>query len=173
MLRVGTRTSPLAMAQARGVAERLERLAGVRIEVVGIQTSGDRHRGRLEALGGKGAFMREIDRALVEERVDVAVHCLKDVPGDEPRPEGLEFAAYLERDDTSDVMVFPAGGGAGSLGGLTPGARGGRRRCAGEPSFGGSVLICGSSSCGGTSTRGSGGWTPGRSSTPSCSRGRA
>ncbi|TDC50676.1 hydroxymethylbilane synthase, partial [Actinomadura sp. KC345] len=123
MLRLGTRTSPLAMTQARGVAARLEELASVRVEVVGIQTAGDRHRGHLGELGGKGAFMREIDRALVTGRVDVAVHCLKDVPGDEPRPEGLVFAAYVQRDDTADVMLFPMASEARCMADLPPGAR--------------------------------------------------
>ncbi|WP_205718692.1 hydroxymethylbilane synthase [Actinomadura sp. WMMA1423] len=122
-LRLGTRTSPLAMTQARGVAARLQGLADVRIEVVGIQTSGDRHRGNLGELGGKGAFMREIDRALLTGAVDVAVHCLKDVPGDVPRPEGLVFAAYVERDDTADVMLFPMAGKVRCLADLGPGAR--------------------------------------------------
>ncbi|MEW2356539.1 hydroxymethylbilane synthase [Spirillospora sp. NPDC029432] len=122
MLRLGTRTSPLAMMQARAVAARLEELANVSVEITGIQTAGDRHRGHLGELGGKGAFMREIDRALLTGRVDLAVHCLKDVPGDVPRPEGLVFAAYIERDDTSDVMLFPMAAKAQRLEDLKPGA---------------------------------------------------
>lgn len=123
VLRLGTRTSPLAMVQARAVAGRLEELANVTVEVVGIQTSGDLHRGHLGELGGKGAFMREIDRALLTGRVDVAVHCLKDVPGDVPRPDGLVFAAYVERDDTSDVMLFPMASPVQRLDDLAAGAR--------------------------------------------------
>lgn len=101
----------------------MEEAAGVRADVVGITTAGDRHRGALSELGGKGAFMREIDRALLAGGVDLAVHCLKDVPGDVPRPAGLVFAAYLERDDTADVMVFPRASQVRSLVGLAPGAR--------------------------------------------------
>ncbi|WP_200827570.1 hydroxymethylbilane synthase [Thermomonospora echinospora] len=123
VLRLGTRTSPLAMTQARYVAGRLEELADARVEVVGIQTSGDRHTGHLGELGGKGAFMREIDRALLTGRVDIAVHCLKDVPGDVPRPEGLVFAAYVEREDTADVMLFPMASPVQRLEGLPAGAR--------------------------------------------------
>jgi hydroxymethylbilane synthase len=74
-------------------------------------------------LGGKGAFLREIDRALLARRIDLAVHCLKDVPGDVPRPEELVFAAYLERDDTSDVMLFPLGGEVRRMADLPAGAR--------------------------------------------------
>lgn len=121
-LRLGTRTSPLAMMQARSVAGRLEELAAVRVEVLGIQTAGDRHRGHLGELGGKGAFMREIDRALLTGRVDIAVHCLKDVPGDEPRPDGLLFAAYVQRDDTADVMLFPMASKVQCMADLPPGA---------------------------------------------------
>ncbi|WP_344262771.1 hydroxymethylbilane synthase [Actinomadura napierensis] len=120
---MGTRTSPLAMVQARGVAARLQELADVTVEVVGIQTGGDRHKGHLGELGGKGAFMREIDRALLAGRVDIAVHCLKDVPGDVPRPDGLVFAAYVARDDVADVMLFPAAGKVQCLADLAPGAR--------------------------------------------------
>ncbi|WP_433333222.1 hydroxymethylbilane synthase [Spirillospora sp. CA-294931] len=107
-VRLGTRTSPLAMTQARFVARRLEESANVSVEIIGIQTAGDRHQGHLGELGGKGAFLREIDRALVTEKVDLAVHCLKDVPGDVPRHEGLMFAAYMERENTSEVMLFPS-----------------------------------------------------------------
>jgi hydroxymethylbilane synthase len=123
VLRLGTRTSTLAMVQARGVAARLRELAGVTVEVVGIQTAGDRHRGHLSELGGKGAFLREIDRALLTGRVDLAVHCLKDVPGDVPRPDELVFAAYLERDDVADVMLFPTSSETRCLADLAPEAR--------------------------------------------------
>ncbi|MGI5163647.1 hydroxymethylbilane synthase [Spirillospora sp. CA-253888] len=121
-LRLGTRTSPLAMTQARYVAGRLRAMANVEIEIVGIETAGDRHKGHLGGLGGKGAFMREIDRALLTGRVDIAVHCLKDVPGDVPRPDGLAFAAYVEREDTADVMLFPIASKVQSLADLPAGA---------------------------------------------------
>jgi hydroxymethylbilane synthase len=111
------------MVQARHVAARLEEITDVSVELVGIQTSGDRHRGHLGELGGKGAFVREIDRALLTGGVDLAVHCLKDVPGDVPRPEGLVFAAYLEREDTADVMLFPMGSPVTRMADLAAGAR--------------------------------------------------
>ncbi|MFB4300333.1 hydroxymethylbilane synthase [Actinomadura sp. NTSP31] len=123
VLRLGTRTSPLAMVQARGVAARLRELADVAVEVVGIQTGGDRHQGHLGELGGKGAFMREIDRALLAGEVDIAVHCLKDVPGDVPRPDGLAFAAYVARDDVADLMLFPKAGKVQCLADLASEAR--------------------------------------------------
>jgi hydroxymethylbilane synthase len=122
-LRLGTRRSPMAMTQARHVAGLLEDLAAVTVEVIGIETSGDKFQGDLSELGGKGAFLREIDRALLTGSVDFAVHCLKDVPGDVPLPEGLSFPAYLERDDTSDVMLFPMASGISCLADLPSGAK--------------------------------------------------
>ncbi|MCD0448164.1 hydroxymethylbilane synthase [Actinocorallia sp. API 0066] len=122
-LKLGTRTSPLAMAQARMVAGMVSRLARVDVEIVGIMTTGDKHQGDLSELGGKGAYLREIDRALLTRGVDFAVHCLKDVPGDVPLPDGLIFPAYLERDDTGDVMLFPMGSGHESMADLPYGAR--------------------------------------------------
>jgi hydroxymethylbilane synthase len=113
----------MAMTQARHVAALIEDQAAVKVEIVGIETSGDKFQGDLSELGGKGAFMREIDRALLTGQVDLAVHCLKDVPGDVPLPEGLIFPAYLERDDTRDVMLFPVASGATRLADLPSGAR--------------------------------------------------
>src|SRR5690606_5956169 len=78
-------------------------------EVVGIETSGDQWMGDLAALGGKGAFLKEIDRHLVMGGVDLAVHAMKDVPGDVPMPEGTMFAAYLPREDVHDVLVVREG----------------------------------------------------------------
>jgi hydroxymethylbilane synthase len=122
-LRLGTRRSPMAMTQAQHVARLIEDKAPVTIEVVGIETSGDKFQGDLAELGGKAAFMREIDRALFTGKVDLAVHCLKDVPGDVPLPEGLIFPAFLEREDTRDVMLFPMASGISRMADLPPGAR--------------------------------------------------
>lgn len=108
-LRIGTRTSPMALAQAEGVKARIEaRVPGLAVELVGMETSADLWPGDLHELGGKGNFTKEIDRALAGGRVDVAVHCLKDVPGDVPLPAGTVFGAHLERDDVHDVALFPA-----------------------------------------------------------------
>jgi hydroxymethylbilane synthase len=79
------------------------------VEVVGMSTSGDRWQGSLAVLGGKGAFTKEVDQALIAGTVDVAVHCVKDVPGDRPTPAGTVMAAYLARDDVRDCLVHPAG----------------------------------------------------------------
>ncbi|WP_218041501.1 hydroxymethylbilane synthase [Acrocarpospora macrocephala] len=121
-LRLGTRTSPMAMAQARDVADRIFAICpDLDVQVIGIETSGDRWQGDLAELGGKGAFMKEIDRALVMGVVDAAVHCLKDVPGDIPPPPGTCFAAYLEREDVHDAVVWRNGSPFRSLDELPPG----------------------------------------------------
>ncbi|AFU01483.1 porphobilinogen deaminase [Nocardia brasiliensis ATCC 700358] len=94
----------MALAQAEHVAELLERL-GVQSELVKVTTAGDRWMGDLSKLGGKGAFVKEIDHALLVDDADLAVHCLKDIPGDIPVPEGLAFAGYLARDDVHDAVI--------------------------------------------------------------------
>ncbi|MGX1776141.1 hydroxymethylbilane synthase [Nocardia brasiliensis] len=104
IIRIATRSSPMALAQAEHVAELLERL-GVPSELVKVTTAGDRWMGDLSKLGGKGAFVKEIDHALLVDDADLAVHCLKDIPGDIPVPEGLAFAGYLARDDVHDAVI--------------------------------------------------------------------
>ncbi|MEU4836407.1 hypothetical protein [Streptosporangium sp. NPDC023615] len=100
---------------------RAARLApGVPIEITPIQVGADLWHGDLAEIGGKGAFSKEIDRALTGGRIDIAVHCMKDVPGDVPLAEGTSFGACLPRDDVHDVVVTrdgvpPAGLPAGSL----------------------------------------------------------
>ncbi len=95
----------MALAQVERVRGLLAGLVGG-VEVVGVRTAGDRWQGDLSELGGKGAFLKEIDGKLLAGEIDVAVHCLKDVPGDVPLPEGTMFAAYLERDDVHDIILF-------------------------------------------------------------------
>lgn len=123
-LRLGSRTSPMAMAQARHVAALITQLVpGIDVALSPITTSADKWAGDLAALGGKGAFIKEIDRAMLAGQVDIAVHCMKDVPGDAPLPPGLMFAAYLPRDDVRDCITFPASSPYSSLDELPPGAR--------------------------------------------------
>ncbi|MEV5572087.1 hydroxymethylbilane synthase [Spirillospora sp. NPDC052269] len=124
-MRLGTRPSALAMTQARTIARELERLDGTRVEIVPITTSGDRHQGigDLVALGGKGAFAKEIDRALMDGEIDAAVHCAKDLPGDVPRPAGSVLGACLEREEAGDIAVFGADVDVRRLAELPPGAR--------------------------------------------------
>lgn len=123
-LRLGGRTSHLARAYSRRVIDALTAVVpGLEIEYVPIETSADRHKGDLSELGGKGLFMKEIDKALMMGQIDAAVHCMKDVPGDVPLPKGLVFAAYLERDDVRDAVVLPEGSKYSKISELPPGAR--------------------------------------------------
>ncbi len=120
-LRIGTRGSPLALAQARQVQARLAAAHGLdtdAIEICVIRTTGDRIQDRpLAEAGGKGLFTKEIEEALLAGSVDVAVHSAKDVPT--WLPQGLILAAFLEREDVRDVFVSR---GASSLQDLPPGA---------------------------------------------------
>jgi hydroxymethylbilane synthase len=104
-LRIGTRGSPLALWQARHVAGRLGPLAGSRpVELVEVETTGDRVRDRaLTQIGGDGVFTKEIQRALLEGAVDVAVHSLKDLPT--AAVIGLTLAAVPPRGPAGDVFV--------------------------------------------------------------------
>lgn len=100
----------MALAQVERLRRELAALRPeVRTEVVDFTTSGDRWSGALSQLGGKGAFTRELDEALVAGAIDLAVHCVKDVPGDVPVARGTTFAAYLRRDSLHDALVQPDG----------------------------------------------------------------
>ncbi len=111
-LRLGTRGSALALAQSGMIAAALER-RGTRVETVVIRTSGDVATGSLAALGGKGLFVKEIEEALLRNRVDFAVHSLKDMPA--VLPDGLALVATPPRADARDVVVSHAGVGLASL----------------------------------------------------------
>jgi hydroxymethylbilane synthase len=102
-LRIGTRASALALWQAEHVKARLAG-QGHDALLVPITTTGDRLLDRrLELVGGKGAFLKEIEEALLANEVDLAVHSLKDVPT--VLPEGLRLVAFLERADPRDVLI--------------------------------------------------------------------
>lgn len=105
-LRVGTRGSALALAQTDIAIEALRAVAGVELvaEVLPISTKGDAVTDRpFEAIGPKGVFAVELQRALGDDRIDVAVHSLKDLAAEEP--DGLSLGAVLERGDVQDVLV--------------------------------------------------------------------
>ena len=104
-VRLGTRSSALARWQADWVTARL-REAGARVEQVLIQTQGDVRSGPIGQLGGQGVFTKEIQRALLERRIDLAVHSLKDLPT-EPI-DGLQLAAVPPRESAGDVLVASA-----------------------------------------------------------------
>jgi hydroxymethylbilane synthase len=106
-LRIGTRGSPLARWQAGWVADRLrEAHPGLVVELVEIKTQGDRDRNSpLAAIGGAGLFTKEIQRALADGAVEVAVHSLKDLPT--ASPPGLVLGAIPAREDVADALVAP------------------------------------------------------------------
>jgi hydroxymethylbilane synthase len=125
-LKIGTRGSPLALAQTRWVAERITaRHPASRVELVIIKTTGDKIQDvPLAQIGGKGLFIKEIEEALLTGQVDLAVHSLKDMPAEVP--EGLMLGAVPPREDCRDAFIssryatlaeIPPGGrvGTGSL----------------------------------------------------------
>jgi hydroxymethylbilane synthase len=119
-LRIGTRGSPLALAQARMAADALRAAHGwdeSAIEIVPITTSGDLIVDRpLAEIGGKALWTRELDRCLLDGRTDISVHSMKDV--ETIRPDRLVIAAMLERADIRDRLI-----GADSIESLPEGAR--------------------------------------------------
>jgi hydroxymethylbilane synthase len=118
-LRLGTRKSPLALAQSGMVARALEAAhPGLRVELAPMTTQGDRLPGNLDALGGKGLFTAELEAGLLDGALDLAVHSLKDLPV--RTAEGLVIAAYPQRADARDVLVSEV---ATSIAGLPRGAR--------------------------------------------------
>ena len=122
LLRVGTRGSPLALAQARQVAAELQLVHGLpdsAIEIVVIKTVADSVLDRpLSEIGGKGLFTKEIEEALLDGRIDLAVHSMKDVAT--ALPDGLVIDCLLPREDPRDAFLSPV---ARSLKDLPKGAR--------------------------------------------------
>jgi hydroxymethylbilane synthase len=111
LLRIGSRGSPLALAQAREVRSRLAaacRLAADQIEIKTIRTTGDMIQDRpLTEAGGKGVFTKEIEEALLSGAIDLAVHSSKDLPA--ALPPGLVLSAFLPREDARDAFISRKG----------------------------------------------------------------
>ncbi|NIP59511.1 MAG: hydroxymethylbilane synthase [Gemmatimonadetes bacterium] len=119
-LRLGTRGSVLARTQSQHVREALEGGGDLRVELEIIRTSGDLYQDRpLPEIGGKGLFTRELDRALLDGAIDLAVHSLKDLPTE--TPDGLLLAAVPLREDPRDVLIGREGQGS-ALAALAPGS---------------------------------------------------
>ncbi len=116
-IRIGTRGSALARWQANWVAEQLN-AAGVPVEVIFISTQGDVKSGPIGNIGAQGVFTKELQRALLDHQIDLAVHSLKDLPTDEV--DGLTLAAAPPREDCGDALVSNT---AKSLDELPHGAR--------------------------------------------------
>ncbi len=106
---IGTRGSPLALWQANHVADRLRSaLPGLTVRLEAIKTTGDKILDvPLAKVGGKALFVKEIEEALLERRVDLAVHSMKDVPTE--LPHGLTIGAVTEREDPHDVLITRTG----------------------------------------------------------------
>ncbi|MTI42893.1 hydroxymethylbilane synthase [Roseibium hamelinense] len=120
-LRIGTRGSALALAQAHETRARLMAAHGLaedQFEIVVIKTTGDQIQDRpLSEVGGKGLFTKEIEEALLDSRIDLAVHSSKDMPT--VLPDGLALTAFLPREDVRDAFISPK---AKTLAGLPEGA---------------------------------------------------
>lgn len=102
-IKIGTRNSPLALWQARSVARHLQNL-NYTTEIVPVVSSGDKHLNQpLYSFGITGIFTRDLDIALLNKEIDIAVHSLKDVPTQ--LPAGIELIAFLKRDFPKDVLV--------------------------------------------------------------------
>ena len=116
-LKIGTRGSPLALAQAYETRARLSKafdLPEEAFEIVVIQTTGDRVLDRpLKEIGGKGLFTREIEEDMLSGKIDIAVHSMKDMPV--LQPEGLLLDTYLPREDVRDAFVSPHHSGFADL----------------------------------------------------------
>lgn len=105
--RVGTRGSPLALVQADWARVRWE-ARGIEVEIVVVETQGDRVQDRrLNEVGGQGLFTKDIEQALLDGRIDAAVHSLKDVPS--RLPAGCRLGAVTQREDPRDVLVVAPG----------------------------------------------------------------
>ncbi|MFZ1038071.1 MAG: hydroxymethylbilane synthase [Smithella sp.] len=104
-LKIGTRGSKLALTQTNFVAEKIKKIMSeTNIEICVIKTSGDIMQDvSLLTIGGQGVFVKELEDALLSKKIDLAVHSMKDVPGE--TPDELMFAAILPREDMRDILV--------------------------------------------------------------------
>jgi hydroxymethylbilane synthase len=119
VLRIGTRGSALALWQAKSIAGALREKVGVETEIVIIKTSGDKfQQTSFSQIGTKGVFIKELEDALLDERIDLAVHSMKDVPTE--LPAGLTIGAICKREDVRDALLSSSGA---SLDTLPKGAR--------------------------------------------------
>jgi hydroxymethylbilane synthase len=110
MIKIGSRSSPLALAQAEQVRQMLEYNhpdLRHKTEIITFTTSGDRFVGPLRDVGGKGLFTKELEEALLDKRIDIAVHSVKDMAT--CLPHGLILAAVLKRGDARDVLISSSG----------------------------------------------------------------
>lgn len=103
-IRIGTRASKLALKQTSMVIEAIQAQLDFTYEIIEITTTGDKIQDKpLYDVGGKALFLKELEEALLDNRIDCAIHSMKDVPG--RLPEGLKIAAVLEREDCRDILI--------------------------------------------------------------------
>lgn len=118
-LRIGTRGSLLAKWQAESVRKQLFAATGAEAEIIIIKTAGDKmQQAPLTQIGGKGIFIKELEEALLDESIDLAVHSVKDIPTE--TPSRLSFPAVCRRDDIRDCLISATGS---TLDNLRRGAR--------------------------------------------------
>ncbi|MBF0468620.1 MAG: hydroxymethylbilane synthase [Desulfamplus sp.] len=104
IIKIGTRGSQLALWQANWVKSQIERISNVQTEIIKIKTTGDQITDRpLSMVGGKGLFVKEIEQQLLDRDIDIAVHSMKDMPGE--LPEGLTVGAIPVRANPFDVLI--------------------------------------------------------------------
>lgn len=109
-LRIGTRASPMALAMANNVQHVIESTTSIPdIEILPFVAEGDRIQGSLQSYGGKGTFIKDLERRLLAGEIDCAIHSLKDIPGDIlPHPD-LALITFLTREDPRDAIVLRPG----------------------------------------------------------------
>ena len=109
VIKIGSRESQLAVRQAEIIRDQIMSFdPGITVEIITMKTTGDKILDKsLEKIGGKGLFVKELDRALMDGRIDIAVHSLKDMPMEE-NPE-LPILAYGKREDPRDVILYRSG----------------------------------------------------------------
>lgn len=108
-IKLGSRASKLAVIQTRMVGDQIKKkYPEIEVEIVTMETTGDKRLDvTLDKIGGKGLFVKELDQALMEGRIDLSVNCLKDMPMEEA--EELPVVAFSTREDARDVLVLPLG----------------------------------------------------------------
>ncbi len=109
-LRIGSRASPMARAMAETVRGVIASVApSMELSVLTFVAEGDRIQGSLREQGGKGAFIKDLERRLLAGEIDCAVHSLKDIPGDLPPHEDLALVTFFPREDPRDALILRAG----------------------------------------------------------------
>lgn len=108
-VRLGSRASKLAVIQTEMVMDQIKKAyPGLDVKIITMETSGDKRLDvTLDKIGGKGLFVKELDQALMDGRIDLSVNCLKDMPMEES--DRIPVIAYSDREDARDVLVLPAG----------------------------------------------------------------